>query len=80
MTNARFTFKADIDATQTDVCFVPTADIALFDHFVSNGDQSRRNLDAERPRSCQIDDEFKPARACYREIGGLFALEDAAPT
>jgi hypothetical protein len=25
--NARFTSKADIDATQTDVCFVPIADI-----------------------------------------------------
>jgi hypothetical protein len=24
--NARFTSKADIDATQTDVCFVPIAD------------------------------------------------------
>ena len=27
--NARFTSKADIDATQTDVCFVPIADIAF---------------------------------------------------
>jgi hypothetical protein len=26
----------------------------------------------------ELDDEFKPARAYHREIGGLFALKDAA--
>ena len=30
-----------------------------------------------RPRGCRIDDEFMPARARHREIGGPFALEDA---
>ena len=29
VSSARFTSKSDIDATQTDVCFVPIADIDL---------------------------------------------------
>jgi hypothetical protein len=33
--NTRFTSKADIEATQTDVHFVPIADIAmLLDHLI----------------------------------------------
>src|SRR5262249_18024647 len=70
--------KADMCSAQPHVCFGPKADMALFDHLIGNGDQSGRNFDADRPRGCQIDDEFVPARTCNREISGLFALEDAA--
>ena len=34
-----FTSKANFEATQTDVCFMPIADIApLFDHLVGAGE------------------------------------------
>ena len=38
---------------------------------------TRRMPLLSRPRGCRIDDEFMPARARQREIGGPFALEDA---
>ena len=38
---------------------------------------TRRMPLLSRPRGCRIDDEFMPARARHREIGGPFALEDA---
>src|SRR5262245_27806098 len=70
--------KATSNATYGNVRFGPKADTTLFDHLVGNREQSRRNFDADCPRGCQIDDEFMPARARHREIGGLFALENAA--
>jgi hypothetical protein len=48
--NARFTSNADIDATQTDVRFVPKADIRhSFDHLVGAAESDGGTL---RPSSC----------------------------
>jgi hypothetical protein len=46
----RFTSKAVIEATQTDVCFVPKADITSLDHLVGAGDEVGCNGQTKRLR------------------------------
>ena len=49
----------------------------LLDHLVGEHEQSWRNVDVERLRGLQVDDEFK--FACYDgQIGRSLALEDVA--
>src|SRR5215469_10700384 len=50
----------------------------LFDHVVGASKQRRRNIEAKRTGSLQIDDEFKLGRLQNRKIGGLSTFEDAA--
>ena len=60
--NARFISKADIDATQTDVCFVPIADIrSLFDYLIGAGDERRRYGETEHPGGLGVDDQCSTA-------------------
>ena len=61
--DARSTSKADIEATQTDVRFVPIADIGwLFDQLVSTSEQLAWYLEAKRPCRREIDEELKVGR------------------
>jgi hypothetical protein len=46
MDHVRFGSKADMCGAQADVCFVPIADICLFDDLVSAPDQCMGNSDA----------------------------------
>jgi hypothetical protein len=46
----------------------------LFDHLVGAGEQRWRQVDVERPRSFEIDDEFQPSGLLNGEITGLLAL------
>jgi hypothetical protein len=55
----------------------PGADISLFDHLIGLGEQGGGNLDAERSRCLQVDDEFKLARSRNRRFGRFLTLEDA---
>jgi hypothetical protein len=50
----------------------------LFDHLVGAGEQRRGHLNAEQSRRLRVDDEHEFARLQDRQVGGLFAFEDAA--
>src|SRR5438876_5298953 len=43
----------------------------LFDYFVGNGEQRRRNRQSERPSGGEIDDEFEFGRLLDRDIAGF---------
>jgi len=47
------------------------------DHLVSDGEHARRNGEAERFGSREVDDELEFGRLQHRQVGGLCALEDA---
>src|SRR6516162_5605256 len=48
-----------------------------FNHLIGDGEQGGRHLDPEDACRLHIDDELKLGRPHYRQVGGLFALEDA---
>src|SRR5262244_1037847 len=48
-----------------------------FNHLVGDGEQSRRNVDAECSGGFQIDDQLVLGRRLNRQIAWLLALEDA---
>jgi len=52
--------KADMCIATPHVCFGPKADIChLFDHFVRDGDDTRRNGEAERLGRGEIDNKLE---------------------
>src|SRR5262249_49401213 len=53
------------------------ANDASLDHLVGAGDERRRNFEAERLGSLDIDHEFVFGRLLDWQLGGLLALEDA---
>src|SRR5271165_5622501 len=50
----------------------------LFDHLVGEGKQRWRNGNVERHCGPEIYDELDPGRSLDRQVGRLFALENAA--
>ena len=64
--------KADIPVRNYNVRFVPKADIlrcgknALFDHLVSNAEQSWRNDEPEHPSGRTVDNQLKFTRLHHR--------------
>src|SRR5262249_38721342 len=48
----------------------------LFDDFVDEGKHHRRNFDAERLGSLEIDEQVEFCGLHNRQVDGLFALED----
>src|SRR6516162_4299598 len=53
----------------------PRAFMHSFDQRVGARDERRRNLEAERLRGFQIDDQFEPGRLQHRQIGWARLLE-----
>jgi hypothetical protein len=49
---------------------------ALFDDLVGAGEQCRRNLDTDRFRGFQIDDQLELGRHLDRKVGWIGTLED----
>src|SRR5215472_10182079 len=47
-----------------------------FDHLVSDGQQRRRDGETDRLRGIEVDDQLVFYRCLYRQIAGLFTLED----
>ena len=51
---------------------------ASFDHVVGQRQHGRRECNAQRLGSLQIEDQLKPCRLNDRQVLGLFAFEDAS--
>jgi hypothetical protein len=49
-----------------------------FDDFVGERKQGRRQIEAERRRSLEVDDQIEPGRLQDGQCGGLIASENAA--
>src|SRR5262249_13701787 len=60
------------------VRFMPKPDNALLDHCIGTGEQQRGNVEAERSRRLDVDKELEPGRLNDRQVGRLFATENAA--
>ena len=71
------TFAVQKGGATWDVRFVPTADI-LLDHFVRASDQRVGDVDAERFRCFEINNQLDLGDLLDGQIGRLLALEDAA--
>src|SRR5215813_11840170 len=75
---------ADSGRTSPKVREVPRSDICsaancgLFDHLVGDGEQPRREAEAECPGGVEVDHELELGRLHDREVGGLLALENPA--
>src|SRR6516162_3072708 len=70
--------KADVGTHSRDVCFVPKADISLFDHLVSAAEQGCRNGNTKGPCDLKIDDQFERGRARDRQVAGFLTFQYAA--
>jgi hypothetical protein len=51
--------------------------IFLFDHFVGAAEQGTQQVHGEQFRGLEIDDQLPLCGLLHRQVGGLFALENA---
>ncbi len=51
---------------------------ASFDHLVGDGGHRWRNVEAERRRGLEMDDQLEFSRLHHRQVGGLGAVENLA--
>jgi hypothetical protein len=59
--------------------FVPKSEVAAsFDHLVGDGGHRWRNIEAERLRGLEMDDQLEFSRLHHRQVGGLGAFESLA--
>ena len=77
----RFTSTADIVATQTDVCFVPEADIwpgvfwlGLFDHLIGALLHLQRHIEAQSLRGLEVDHQLVFGRRLHWQVTGFSPL------
>jgi hypothetical protein len=56
----------------------PTCIEPLLDHLVDAGEQCRRNVEAERLGSVEVEHHLD--RRLHRQVGGLLAFEDGVDT
>src|SRR6476660_7656045 len=69
--------KADMCSARGYVRFGPIADIALFDHLVSERDQRGRYLEADRLGGLEVEHKIKLCSLYYRQVGWFLDLENA---
>jgi hypothetical protein len=58
--------------------FEPPSNFTSFDHLVGLGEHILRNIKPEQLRGPEIDHQLEAGRLHDRELGRLFALQDAA--
>ena len=75
----RSTLKSGHQQTGQLVRFVPMSEVVfLFDHFISAGEQRRRNGEPERLGGLEVERHFEFRRLHYGQIGRLLAFQDPA--
>ena len=50
--------------------------MSLFDHLVGDGNQRRRDLEAERLRRFEVNDQLECCWLLNRQVGGIGTLDD----
>src|SRR5262249_25684586 len=69
--------KADIGTQQRNVCFVPKAEIQLFDDRVGTSEHCRWYCEAQCLSGFKIDRQLVLGRRLHWQVGRLLAFEDA---